>query len=135
MGLDRATLLRRDLVPFKVAFQAGAPAVVLSHSFFAAFDPVTPASQTRAIATGLLRGRLGFEGVAITDDLAAGAVRALGPVRDAAVASLLAGADLLLIERPGADPGRDPGLPSSPRSATARSRPRASTRPPAACSR
>lgn len=102
VGLDRASLLRRDLVPFKVAFQAGAPAVVLSHSFYAAYDPVRPASQTPAIATDLLRGRLGFEGVAITDDLAAGAVRSLGPVRDAAVASLLAGADLLLIERPGA---------------------------------
>ena len=101
VGLDRQALLTRDLVPFKVAFQAGAPAVVLSHSFYAAFDPVVPASQTPAIATGLLRDRLGFEGVAITDDLAAGAVRSISTVRDAAIASLLAGADLLLIERPG----------------------------------
>ncbi len=101
VGLDRGTLLTRDLVPFKVAFQAGAPAVVLSHSFYAAFDPVTPASQTPAIAAGLLRARLGFRGVAITDDLAAGAVRSISTVREAAIASLNAGADLLLIERPG----------------------------------
>jgi beta-N-acetylhexosaminidase len=99
VGLDRATLLRSDLVPFRVAFQAGAPAVVLSHSFYAAYDAVTPASQTPAILTGLLRGRLGFRGVAITDDLSAGAIGALGPIRDAAIASLAAGADLLLIER------------------------------------
>jgi beta-N-acetylhexosaminidase len=101
VGLGSEVLLRRDLVPFNVAFQAGAPAVLLSHAFFAAYDPVTPASQTPAIVSGLLRRRLGFEGVAITDDLSAGAITALGPVRDAAVASLLAGADLLLIERPG----------------------------------
>jgi beta-N-acetylhexosaminidase len=102
VGLSRGTLLHRDLVPFTVAFQVGAPAVVLSLAFFAAYDPVTPASQTPAIVSGLLRRRLGFEGAAITDDLTAGAITALGPVRDAAVASLQAGADLLLIERPGA---------------------------------
>jgi beta-N-acetylhexosaminidase len=101
VGLDRATLLRRDLVPFKVSFQAGAPAVVLSHAFFASFDAVTPASQVPAIVTRLLRERIRFEGVAITDDLSAGAVTALGPIRDAAVAALAAGADLLLIERAG----------------------------------
>jgi beta-N-acetylhexosaminidase len=100
VGQTRSGLLSRDLVPFGVAIRAGAPAVVVSHSFYAAYDPVTPASQTPAIVTGLLRKRLGFEGAAVTDDLSAGAVRALGPVRDAAVASLLAGADLLLIEGP-----------------------------------
>jgi beta-N-acetylhexosaminidase len=101
VGLDRATLLRRDLVPFKVSFQAGAPAVVLSHAFFASFEAVTPASQVPAIVTRLLRERLRFQGVAITDDLSAGAIAALGPIRDAAVAALAAGADLLLIERAG----------------------------------
>jgi beta-N-acetylhexosaminidase len=101
VGLDRGTLLRRDLVPFKVSFQAGAPAVVLSHAFFASFDAVTPASQVPAVVDRLLREQLRFEGVAITDDLSAGAVTALGPIRDAAVAALAAGADLLLIERAG----------------------------------
>jgi beta-N-acetylhexosaminidase len=101
VGLDAATLLQRDLVPFTVSFRAGAPAVVLSHAFFASFDAVTPASQVPAVVTRLLRQQLRFEGVAITDDLSAGAITALGPIRDAAVASLAAGADLLLIERPG----------------------------------
>jgi beta-N-acetylhexosaminidase len=101
VGQDAPTLLRRDLTPFRAAIQAGAPAVVLSHAFYAAFDPVTPGSQSPAIATGLLRRRIGFRGVAITDDLDAGAIRALGSVRDAAVASLRAGADLLLVESPG----------------------------------
>ena len=102
VGVDAATLLRHDLTPFRAAIQSGAPAVVLSHAFYAAFDPVTPASQAPSVATGLLRRRVGFTGVAITDDLDTGAVKALGSVRDAAVASLAAGADLLLIESPGA---------------------------------
>lgn len=102
VGVDRAALLRRDLLPFRVGFQAGAPAVVVSHAFYAAIAPVTPASQTPAIATGLLRRTLGFDGVAISDDLSAGAITALGAIRDAAVSALAAGVDLLLIERVGA---------------------------------
>jgi beta-N-acetylhexosaminidase len=102
VGTDRAGLVRRDLLPFRVGFQAGAPAVVVSHAFYAAIAPVTPASQSPAIATGLLRETTGFDGAAISDDLSAGAITALGPVRDAAVESLLAGIDLLLIERAGA---------------------------------
>jgi beta-N-acetylhexosaminidase len=101
VGQAAPMLLRRDLTPFRAAIAAGAEAVVLSHAFYAAFDPVTPGSQTRSVVTGLLRRRIGFTGVAITDDLDAGAIRALGSVRDAAVASLRAGADLLLVESPG----------------------------------
>jgi beta-N-acetylhexosaminidase len=101
VGQGPGSLARGDLVPFKAAFRAQAPAVVLSHAFFAAYDPVTPASQTRAIATGMLRGKMHFRGVAITDDLDAGAVTAVGSVPGAAVASLRAGCDLLLIESPG----------------------------------
>ena len=36
------------------------PAVVLSHAFYAAYDPVTPASLARPVAAGLLRDELGF---------------------------------------------------------------------------
>ena len=40
----RATLRARDLLPFVAAFDAGAPALVVSHGLYSAFDPVTPAS-------------------------------------------------------------------------------------------
>ena len=55
--------------------------MVVSHAFYTAYDPVTPASLSPEIATGLLRDELGFEGVAITDDLGAGAMgrRAASP--------------------------------------------------------
>ena len=61
--------------PFEAAFAERAPAVVLSLAFYAAYDPVTPGALAEPVATGLLRDELGFEGVAITDDLGAGAVR------------------------------------------------------------
>jgi beta-N-acetylhexosaminidase len=100
IGLDADALANRDLAPFVVAFRQGMPAVVLSHAFYSAFSPATPGSLSAAIATDLLRDELGFTGVAITDDLGAGAVRFGSSVPKAAVAALVAGADLIRIDSP-----------------------------------
>lgn len=98
VSLSRGQLDQRDLVAFRAAIDAGAPIVVLSHAFYAPLDPVTPASLSPAVATDLLRGELGFEGVAITDDLEAGAIRAGRTPSRAAVEAVNAGADMVLIE-------------------------------------
>lgn len=100
IGLDAGTLRARDLLPFKAAFDAGAPAVVVSHGLYAAFDPVTPASLSPAITTDMLRGELGFDGVAISDDLAAGALSASGQPGRFAVAAINAGIDLVQVGDP-----------------------------------
>jgi len=97
VSLDAASLSARDLEPFRAAFAAGAPAVVLSLAFYGAYDTITPGALAEPVATGLLRGELGFEGVAITDDLGSGAVRATGTTAKAAVQALVAGADLIQI--------------------------------------
>ena len=107
VSLDQASLASRDLAVFEAAFDAKAPAVVLSLAFYAAYDPVTPAALSGLIGTDLLRDQLGYDGVAITDDLGAGAVRSSYSVRKAAVAALTAGADLLQVDSPGdVDPAR-----------------------------
>lgn len=98
VGLDAATLESRDVAAFSAAFAEQMPAVVLSLAFYVAYDPVTPAALSQPVATGLLRDQLGFEGVAITDDLGAGAVRSGSSVPKAAVTALAAGADLLRID-------------------------------------
>jgi beta-N-acetylhexosaminidase len=100
VGLDAATLENRDLVPFTAAFDAGAPAAVISHAFYA-LDPVVPASLSRAVSTDLLRDTAGFDGVAISDDLGAGAITAVMTPPDAAVQALNAGIDLLQVADPG----------------------------------
>jgi beta-N-acetylhexosaminidase len=89
--------LAEDLVPFRAGIAAGAPLVMLSHAVYPALDPHHIASQSHAVATDLLRGELGFRGVAMTDSLEAAAVRAVTPDPGAAaVASIDAGADLIL---------------------------------------
>jgi beta-N-acetylhexosaminidase len=105
VGLDAATIESRDAAPFAFAVAEGMPAVVLSLAFYAAYDPVTPAALSEPVATGLLRDELGFAGVAITDDLGAGAVRSGYSVPKAAVAALAAGSDLIRIDAPDDQPG------------------------------
>jgi beta-N-acetylhexosaminidase len=75
-------------------------AVMLSHAFYAAFDPVTPASLSPTVVIALLRDQLGYQGVAMTDDLAAGAISAGQGAPAAAVEALAAGEDLIVISDP-----------------------------------
>ncbi len=88
-----SALASRDLVPFRVAAQAGAPAVMMSHLAVTAIDPGVPISLS-ANGYRSLREDVGFTGVAVTDSLGMGAVRRGG---DPGVRALSAGADLLLM--------------------------------------
>jgi beta-N-acetylhexosaminidase len=100
VSLDAAALEARDLQAFRAAFAERAPAVVLSLAFYAAYDPVTPGALTPSVASGLVRDQVGYEGVAITDDLGSGAVRAEFSVPQAAVGAIKAGADMVQIGDP-----------------------------------
>jgi beta-N-acetylhexosaminidase len=103
---DAMTLDRVDFPPFRAAFAAGAPAVMTAHVLAPVLEPDgIPATLSRRILTGVLRGRLGFDGAVFTDSLGMGAVAATYGTAEAAVLALGAGADILLI---GADVGRPP---------------------------
>jgi beta-N-acetylhexosaminidase len=103
VGLDLAELRERDLIPFKAAIDAGVPGVTLAHALYPVGDFTVPASLSHRIATGVLRDELGFEGVALTDDLADPAITTLYTVPDAAVEAVRAGADMLLVSGPPGD--------------------------------
>ena len=101
VGLSLEELGERDLVPFRSAIRAGAPAIVVGHASYAPDDFVLPASLSRTFATDVLRGGLGFRGVAISDDLAAGAIASTQPsVFKAAVDAIVAGIDMVWISGP-----------------------------------
>jgi beta-N-acetylhexosaminidase len=71
----KETLERFELPPFAAAMQTGVSAVMLSHILYPQIDPRWPASLSPAIARDLLRGRFGYQGVTITDDLDMGAIK------------------------------------------------------------
>lgn len=95
LGLDE--LAQRDLVPFEAAVEAGVPGVMIGHALYPFTDFTTPASLSKQVATDLLRRRLGFRGVALSDDLADPAITAIYTVPDAAVQAVQAGVDMLYI--------------------------------------
>ena len=91
-GLDRY-----DLPPFQAAIQADVACVMTSHSLYPALDSENPGTFSSLILRSILRDRLGFDGVIITDDLEMAAAIERYSQAEAAVAALGAGADLLLV--------------------------------------
>ena len=87
------------LRPFSAGIGAGSAAVMVSSATYPRLDAQSVAAFSTPIVTGLLRQRLGFTGVIVSDDLgAAVAVRAV-PVGDRAVRFVRAGGDLVLTVR------------------------------------
>ena len=101
IAASAATLRARDLPPFRAAVDAGVPVVMASHALYPALDPERIASQSPVILDRLLRGELGFRGVVVTDSIEARAVIRRSDVGTAAVRSIAAGADLVLMTGPG----------------------------------
>ncbi|NUR24341.1 MAG: glycoside hydrolase family 3, partial [Catenulispora sp.] len=92
----QADLDQVDLVPFRAGIAAGAKLVMSGHLDVQALDPGVPASFSAKVLTGLLREKLGYQGVVVTDALnMSPAMR--WPAGEAAVRALLAGNDLLLM--------------------------------------
>ncbi len=89
-------LERVELVPFRAAVKAGLPAIMTAHVVFEALDPEWPATTSQAALSGLLRGKLGYEGLIITDDLEMKAIANHYPLEEVVVRGLNAGVDLFL---------------------------------------
>lgn len=96
---DLATIDSYDLPPFRAAVEAGAPMVMIGHLVYPAIDAENPASLSPE-AYSMLRKDLGFDGVAVTDDLAMEGATGGGPPAEAAVEAVKAGADLLILSSP-----------------------------------
>jgi beta-N-acetylhexosaminidase len=63
-----------DLIPFREAAAHAVAGVMLSHILYPRLDPQWPASLSRTIVGDLLRRRMGYEGIVMTDDLEMGAI-------------------------------------------------------------
>jgi beta-glucosidase-like glycosyl hydrolase len=82
------------LLPFRAAVDAGVQAMMAGHLLVPALDDV-PATLSRRISSGLLRGELGFKGLLVTDALEMAAVSESFGLEEAAVRALIAGSDSL----------------------------------------
>lgn len=94
--LAARVLRAEDEAAFALPIAAGAQLVMSSDARYPALDPA-PAMLSRRIVTGELRGRLGFRGVTITDDLGLPILRPWGDTERLALRAAGAGNDLLLL--------------------------------------
>jgi beta-N-acetylhexosaminidase len=87
------------LPPFMAAMEAGVDCIMTSHPLYPNLDPAPamPATFSKLIVEGYLRGEVGYRGVIVSDDLEMGAIGALCPIGPAAVRTAAAGHDLLLV--------------------------------------
>ena len=95
--LDR--LEKVELFPFRAAVEAGVRAVMTAHLAVPALDPTPglPATLSEPIMTGLLRKKMGFDGLIVTDALEMGGVAGAFSPEEAALRAVLAGVDQLLL--------------------------------------
>jgi beta-N-acetylhexosaminidase len=92
-----AQLEQTDLPPFAAAIEAGVPLVMVGHAHYPALDRNRIASQSRPIIEELLRERMDFRGVVVTDSMDARASLATGAIETVSERAVRAGADLLLL--------------------------------------
>jgi beta-N-acetylhexosaminidase len=86
-----------ELVPFAAAVQAGVPLIMTAHVLLPQIDADSPASLSRLLLDGVLRRKMGFNGVILADDLGMGAIaRQYGP-GEATIETLRAGADIAML--------------------------------------
>lgn len=94
--IDESTLWATDLQPFKELIVHGVPSVMLAHLIYPSLDPEIPAMFSRKIVTELLRGKLGFEGLVISDCAEMSAVSELYTPSQIIQQGLSAGVDLFI---------------------------------------
>lgn len=93
-----ATWHERELIPFQRLIAAGlCDAVMSAHVFNAKLDPHRPATLSRPVLTGLLREKLGFQGVIISDDMEMKAISDHYGLENSLPSALEAGVDLLCL--------------------------------------
>ncbi len=97
IAADRGLLERRELIPFRAAFAAGASAAMTGHIRFPALDARNIATLSRAILIDLLRRELGFTGLLLTDSLDMSAIADLPSSSPVVAAALNAGIDAVMV--------------------------------------
>ncbi len=92
-----------ELIPFEAAIRADVCGIMFSHIRYRRIDPQWPASMSIRIASDLLRQRMGFESITMTDDLDMGAIKNHYDIHTAVSRVLASDIDIALICHQGPD--------------------------------
>ena len=94
---SKRTLAKRELVPFQKAIAAGVPMIMTAHVIYKELDPRNTATLSKSIIGEVLRKKLNFQGVVVSDDLEMNAISKKMSLSAAALKAFDAGVDVFLI--------------------------------------
>lgn len=86
-----------DAIPFRAAVTCGVQSIMVGHQIMMGFDPENPSCLSPIIVSVLLRQRLGYTGLVMTDDLAMGAIAKYHAIERVIPMALRAGCNRTLI--------------------------------------
>lgn len=86
-----------EFVPFKNAIDSGADVVMVSSIVLSSIDSEYPATMSKKVITDILRDKLKFDGIIVTDDMTMGAIIDNYNLTDAVIMSINAGSDIVLV--------------------------------------
>ncbi|WRP07629.1 beta-N-acetylhexosaminidase [Rossellomorea aquimaris] len=87
----------QELIPFREAINKGADLVMVAHILLPKIDDTYPSSLSKSIITDLLRKKMNYKGIVITDDMTMKAITNNYGMEQATVQAVKAGSDLVLI--------------------------------------
>ncbi|MBS4534095.1 beta-N-acetylhexosaminidase [Clostridium sp. D2Q-14] len=90
-------IMNFELVPFKEAINNKTDSIMIAHIIFENIDAENVATLSKEIINNLLRKELGFDGLVVTDDMTMGAITENYNIEDAAIKSVDAGSDIILV--------------------------------------
>ncbi|MBU0927685.1 MAG: glycoside hydrolase family 3 protein [Spirochaetes bacterium] len=100
IDIDEETLWNRELVPYRMLAAEGVPGIMTGHLAFPRIvGSMDPASLSRHVVQDLLRDRMGYDGLVITDDLMMTGAASSGGLSETCERAIRAGNDVLMFSR------------------------------------
>jgi len=86
-----------DLLPYKYVIRAGVDIVMTAHILYPKIDPVYPATMSYILLQDILRGKLGFQGVILSDSMNMLSIRKNYAPDEAAILAIQSGVDMIML--------------------------------------
>lgn len=91
-------MMKREWIPFKAAIEAEVSMMMTLHAGFTAIDPTnTPATLSKPIIEGTLKGTLGYKGLVVSDDIQMKPIKDKYGIEGALVKCIAAGVDVVIV--------------------------------------
>lgn len=97
VDFDEERIYNMELKPFIMAKEKNLPGIMAGHVMFTKYDEIYPTTLSKTIVDGILRKKIGYNGLVVTDSLTMSAVFDHFTLEEIAYRAIMAGNDILLL--------------------------------------